>query len=286
MAPMTDVANSLALAARPMVPQVAHVLRRRRDAPQAWTLELEMDDGRDCVFAPGQFNMLTAFGVGEAAISISGDPASGRLIHTIRAVGPVSAALTQLAPGDPVGVRGPFGVGWPMAEAAGKDVLLVAGGLGLAPLRPALYRLLGERERFGRVTLLYGARTPEDIVFRQEVEKWRGRFDIEVEATVDHAASDWRGNVGIVTTLISRAALDAGNTIAMVCGPEIMMRFVAAALVDKGLREKAIYLSMERNMKCAIGHCGHCQLGPVFVCRDGPVFTYDRLRRLLSIKEL
>lgn len=286
MAPMTDVANSLALAARPMVPQVAHVLRRRRDAPQAWTLELEMDDGRDCVFAPGQFNMLTAFGVGEAAISISGDPASGRLIHTIRAVGPVSAALTQLAPGDPVGVRGPFGVGWPMAEAAGRDVLLVAGGLGLAPLRPALYRLLGERERFGKVTLLYGARTPEDVVYRQEVEKWRGRFDIEVEATVDHAASDWRGNVGIVTALISRAALDAGNTIAMVCGPEIMMRFVAAALVDKGLRETAIHLSMERNMKCAIGHCGHCQLGPVFVCRDGPVFTYDRLRRLLSIKEL
>ncbi len=270
----------------PVVPQVARVRRRRHDAPDAWTLDLEMESGEPFGYAPGQFNMLTAFGIGEAAISMSGDPASGPLTHTIRAVGPVSGALTRLGPGDAIGVRGPFGVGWPMAEAAGKDVLLVAGGLGMAPLRPALYRLLGERERYGKVTLLFGARRPEDILFRHEVERWRSRLDIDVEVTVDHAASEWRGHVGVVTTLISRLDLDPAGAIAMVCGPEVMMRFVAMALLDKGFVEESIYLSMERNMKCAVGHCGHCQLGPVLICRDGPVFTYARLKRLLTIKEL
>ncbi len=242
--------------------------------------------GDAALYAPGQFNMLTAFGVGEAAISVSGDPESGRLIHTIRAVGTVSAALTKLEVGAGVGVRGPFGVGWPMAEADRQDVILVAGGLGLAPLRPAIYRLLAERDRYGKVTLLYGTRSPEDILYRHELEEWRGRFDFEVEATVDHALTDWRGNVGVVTTLIDRVAIDPARTLAMVCGPEIMMRFVAKALRDRGVPDTRIYLSMERNMKCAIGQCGHCQFGPVFICRDGPVFTYDRLRTLLALKEL
>lgn len=245
-----------------------------------------MAGGAHFNYAPGQFNMLTAFGVGEAAISMSGDPAAKRLIHTIRAVGPVSRALTELGPGDPIGVRGPFGVGWPMAAAEGKDVVLVAGGLGMAPLRPALYRLLGERTRYGKVTLLFGSRRPEDIVFRHEVESWRGRFDIDVEVTVDHAGMDWRGRVGVVTTLIAQLAMEPAKTIAMVCGPEVMMRFVAMSLFDKGLSEESVYLSMERNMKCAIGHCGHCQLGPTFICRDGPVFTYRRLKPLLGVKEL
>jgi NAD(P)H-flavin reductase len=271
---------------QPMVPQIAHVRRRRHDAPDAWTLELEMADGAHFDYAPGQFNMLTAFGVGEAAISMSGDPADGPLIHTIRAVGPVSTALAHLQSGDPIGVRGPFGVGWPMAAAEGKDVLLVAGGLGLAPLRPALYRLLGERSRYGKVTLLFGARTPEDIVFRREVESWRGRFDIDVEATVDHARSEWHGHVGVVTKLIPALTIDPANAVAMVCGPEVMMRFVAMALCEKGFDEGEVYLSMERNMKCAIGHCGHCQFGPTLICRDGPVYPYARLRRLLTIKEL
>lgn len=245
-----------------------------------------MADGAHVDYAPGQFNMLTAFGVGEAAISMSGDPATGPLIHTIRAVGPVSRALTELKPGEPIGVRGPFGVGWPMAAAEGKDVVLVAGGLGMAPLRPALYRLLGERARYGKVTLLFGSRRPEDIVFRHEVENWRGRFDIDVDVTVDHAGADWRGHVGIVTTLIARLDLNPAKTIAMVCGPEVMMRFVAMALCDRGIAEESVWLSMERNMKCAIGHCGHCQLGPTFICRDGPVFTYRRLKPLLGVKEL
>ncbi len=270
----------------PMVPQIAHVRRRRHDAPDAWTLELEMAGGAPFPYAPGQFNMLTAFGVGEAAISMSGDPRGDRLVHTIRAVGPVSTALSRLGPGDPIGVRGPFGVGWPMAQAEGKDVLVIAGGLGLAPLRPAIYRLLAERSRYRKVTLLFGARRPEDIVFRREVESWRGRFDIEVAVTVDRAGPDWRGHVGVVPNLISLLELDPAATVAMACGPEVMMRFVAMALVDRGLGEDRVYLSMERNMKCAIGHCGHCQLGPVLVCRDGPVFTFARLKPLLAVKEL
>jgi NAD(P)H-flavin reductase len=173
-----------------------------------------------------------------------------------------------------------------MAESAGRDVVVVAGGLGLAPLRPALYALLAERARYGRIALLYGSRGPAEILFRRELEAWRRRLDIDVAVTVDHAAGDWHGNVGVVTTLIPRAAFDPPNAIALVCGPEIMMRFAIAALGDAGIAEDAIYLSMERNMKCAIGFCGHCQLGPVFVCRDGPVFRYDRIRRLLALKEI
>lgn len=270
-----------------MIPSVARVRRRHRDGPQVWTLDIEVEDRDLATFAPGQFNMLTVFGVGEVPISMSGDSAcAGPLVHTIRAVGPVSVALTRLAAGDPVGLRGPFGAGWPMEEAAGRDVVVVAGGLGLAPLRPALYRLLAERARYGRIVLLYGTRSPEEILFRREIETWRRRLDIDIEVTVDHAVGDWRGHVGVVTNLIPRATFDPLHAIALVCGPEIMMRFSIAALRDAGLGDDAIFLSMERNMKCAVGWCGHCQFGPVFVCRDGPVFRYDRLKRLLGVKEL
>lgn len=281
---MPETTREAAKTADPMTPRVAHVRRRRREGPEVWTLEIEVDDFG---FAPGQFNMLTAFGVGEAAISVSGDPAdAGRIIHTIRTVGPVSTALAALDPGEPIGLRGPFGRGWPMAPAEGRDVLVAAGGLGLAPLRPALYRLFAEREKYGRIVLLYGARNPDEILFRHELETWRSRLDVDVEVTVDRAAGDWRGHVGVVTTLISRASFDPARTLAMLCGPEVMMRFVAAALRDAGVGEEAVYLSMERNMKCAIGWCGHCQFGPAFVCRDGPVFRYDELRGLLGVKEI
>jgi len=270
-----------------MLPRVARVRRRRHDAPGVWTLDIDIDDGTACGFAPGQFNMLTAFGVGEVPISVSGDPAKpGALIHTIRGVGAVSNALIGLSAGEPLGLRGPFGTGWPMAEAQGRDVLVLAGGLGLAPLRPALYRLMGERKRFGNITLLYGTRSPKDILFRRELEGWRRRLDIDIEVTVDHAVSDWHGHIGVVTTLIPHAAFDPANTIAMVCGPEIMMRFAIAALGNAGVPDDAIYLSMERSMKCAVGFCGHCQFGPDFVCRDGPVFRYDRLGGRLGLKEI
>jgi NAD(P)H-flavin reductase len=231
--------------------------------------------------------MLTAFGVGEVPISLSGDPVEqDRLLHTIRAVGPVSTALTRLTSGDEVGFRGPFGAGWPMAEAAARDIVVVAGGLGLAPLRPALYRLLAERSLYGKIVLLYGTRGPADILFRHELESWRRRLDIDIVVTVDHADADWHGHVGVVTALIARAAFDPSRALAMVCGPEVMMRFAISALRDAKLADNAIYLSMERNMKCAIGFCGHCQFGTVFVCRDGPVFRYDRVRTLLALKEI
>jgi NAD(P)H-flavin reductase len=285
---MLDFGAVAANVVDPMVPRIVRVRRRFGDGPQVFTLELETDaaDG-GAGFAPGQFNMLTAFGVGEVPISLSGDPAKPhRLMHTVRAVGPVSAALTQLDVGSVVGLRGPFGSGWPMTEAEGRDVVVVAGGLGLAPLRPALYQLLGRRARYGQIVLLYGTRSPGEILFRRELEAWRRRLDIDIEVTVDHAIGDWHGHVGVVTTLISRAAFDPLHAIALVCGPEVMMRFAIAALCDAGLPDEAIYLSMERNMKCAIGFCGHCQFGPVFVCRDGPVFRYDRVRSLLGIKEI
>jgi NAD(P)H-flavin reductase len=273
-------------AADPMLPHIARVLGRRRDGPDVWTLDIAPSEGAPS-FAPGQFNMLTLFGVGEAAISVSGDPAEpGRLVHTIRAVGAVSSALTRLEAGDLLGLRGPFGMGWPMAEAAGRDVVIVAGGLGLAPLRPVLYRLFAERERYGKITLLFGARSPAEVLFRHEIEAWRRRLDIGIEVTVDHADSDWHGHVGVVTTLIKRADFDPLRTIAMVCGPEVMMRFAIAALEEAGVADDAIWLSMERNMKCAVAFCGHCQFGTVFICRDGPVFRYDRICGLLRVKEI
>ena len=271
-----------------MVPRIGRVRRRVRELSDVWTLTIDMEDGRPFDFAPGQFNMLTAFGVGEAAISISGDcnRIGEGLVHTIRTVGAVSRALTQLGPGDAIGVRGPYGVGWPVAEAKGQDVVIVAGGLGLAPLRPLIYSVLSGRRDYGKVVLLFGSRTPEDILFRHELEEWRRRLDVEIQVTVDTAADDWYGNVGVVTTLIPHATFDPRNTIAYVCGPEIMMRFGAAALRDAGVEDKCMYLSMERNMKCGIGLCGHCQIGPVFVCKDGPVFRNDKLRPLMSVKEL
>jgi NAD(P)H-flavin reductase len=274
----------------PMIPRVVHVRQKHADAPQVWTLELDIGtrSGADSfAFAAGQFNMLTVFGVGEVPISLSGDPAEPeRLVHTIRAVGAVSGALTRLEPGDAVGLRGPFGSGWPIEEATGRDVVIVAGGLGLAPLRPALYRLLASRERFGKIVLLYGTRSPGDILFRDEIESWRRRLGIEIEVTVDHADTTWHGQVGVVTTLLPRADFDPSNAIAFVCGPEVMMRFGIAALCRAGLDDTSIYLSMERNMKCAIGLCGHCQFGTTFICRDGPVFRHDRVRRLLGLKEI
>lgn len=277
----------MSVSSDPMVPRLARLTGRWREVPQTWTIEIETDPpGVEALFEAGQFNMLYAFGIGEIPISMSSDPAARRMQHTIRAVGAVSTALTSLQPGDLIGLRGPFGTGWPLAAAAGRDVIIVAGGLGLAPLRPAIYRVLAERRRYGNVSILYGARSPDDILFRRELARWREKHGVNVEVTVDHADDAWRGDVGAVTTLISRAAFDPTECIAMVCGPEIMMRFTASALTQVGLPADAVYLSMERNMKCAIGFCGHCQFGPTFVCKDGPVFRHDRLRDLLQLEEI
>ncbi len=271
-----------------MTPVVTRVSGVHRETADTWTLELEPPPGEGTwTYRAGQFNMLYAFGIGEVPISISGSaPRGGALQHTVRAVGTVSSALTRLKRGDCVGVRGPFGSAWPVEEAAGSDVLIAAGGLGYAPVRPVLHALLARRERYGKVILLYGARSPVEILFRREVEAWRGRLDVDVEVTVDHATGAWRGNVGVVTSLVRRAAFDPEHTVAMLCGPEVMMRFTVASLRDAGLADERMYLSMERNMKCALGHCGHCQFGADFVCKDGPVLRYDRVRERLAVREV
>lgn len=268
--------------------QSFRVARVRRETSDTFTLDLtHADHGGGLPFEPGQFNMLYMLGIGEAPISVSGDPArSERLVHTIRAVGAVTRALTAARKGDVVGVRGPFGARWPVDAAEGRDVVIVAGGIGLAPVRPILYRVLARRARFGRVALLYGARTPADLLYTADLERWRSRFDIDVEVTVDSADRTWRGNVGVVTTLLARAPFDPGRATAFVCGPEVMMRFVAIELRRRGMPEGDVYVSMERNMQCAVGLCGHCQLGPHFVCKDGPVFPLPAVQRFFTIREM
>ncbi len=264
----------------PMLPNPYRVQRVRRETQDTFTLELEPANGQgDFHFAAGQFNMLYIFGVGEVPISISGDPGKPRkLIHTTRAIGVVTSAMQQLKRDAMVGVRGPFGNDWPVVEAQGKDVVIVAGGLGLAPVRPALYHVLNHREKYGNVVLLYGTRTPNDILYRREVEKWRARLDVDVHVTVDRAIHPWRGNVGVVTRLIPKSPFDHLNAVAMICGPEVMIRFTVLELERRGVAPDSIYISMERNMKCATGFCGHCQWGPNFVCKDGPVFRYSEIK--------
>jgi NAD(P)H-flavin reductase len=266
------------------LPAPFRVTGKRRETHDTWTLALEPVGMPVDPFEPGQFAMLYAFGAGEVPISVSGG--QGPLVHTVRAVGAVTEALCALVPGAAVGIRGPYGVGWPMALAEGRDVVVVAGGIGLAPVRPVIYQLLANRERYGDVTILYGGRSPEELLYVEELERWRSRFDVTLDVTVDTAPAGWHGRVGVVTTLISRATFDPGNAIAMMCGPEVMMRFVAGALRDRGMPDDSIWLSLERSMKCAVGHCGHCQLGPLFVCKDGPVARLDRVERLLGVREL
>jgi NAD(P)H-flavin reductase len=267
-----------------MRPEPYRILRVRQETHDTFTLELRPEGGaRRMAFLPGQFNMLYVFGVGEIPISISGDPGqSDVLVHTTRAVGQVTNAMSALAVGDLVGVRGPYGVPWPVEAARGRDVVIVAGGIGLAPLRPALYTLLHDRTAYRNVVLLYGTRSPRDILYRKELERWRARFDLEVHVTVDRSLPSWHGNVGVVTTLIHKAPFAPRNALAMICGPEVMIRFTAIELQRRGVLTADIYVSMERNMKCAIGLCGHCQLGQVFVCKDGPVFPYDRIQDLAN----
>jgi NAD(P)H-flavin reductase len=265
-----------------MAPRSFRVERKTRETHDTWTLSLAPVQGEQLDVAPGQFTMLYAFGVGEVPISVSAAP----LVQTIRAVGPVTRALCAAKAGTVIGVRGPFGTSWPVEEAKGGDLVIVTGGVGLPPVRPALHYALEHRTEFGRVILLYGARTPEDIVFRKEIERWRSRMDLEVDVTVDAASADWRGKVGVVTTLIPRAGIDPDSTAAFVVGPEIMMRLTVRALVDEGLSPERIWISMERSMKCGVALCGHCQFGPSLICRDGAVYPYPAIEPYLGVREL
>jgi len=269
----------------PMVPLAFPIERVRKETHDTFTLDLAPP--AEFSFAPGQFNMVYVFGVGEVPISISSDPSQKSAFqHTTRVVGTVTSALKRLKKGDTVGIRGPFGSCWPLAEAVGGDCLVVAGGIGLAPLRPVIYSILAQRQKYKRVVVLYGTRKREDILFARELERWRGKLDLEIEVTIDRGGPEWRGNVGVVTTLIAQAPLDPANTTAMVCGPEVMMRFTLMELQRRGIPAERVYLSMERNMKCAVGFCGHCQYGPTFVCKDGPVFRFDRIAAVFGKVEI
>ena len=264
-------------------PALARVARRRRETHDTWTLELAPVGGGALDPSPGQFTMIYAFGVGEVPISVSGRP-GGALVHTVRAVGPVTEAICAAEPGATVGIRGPLGNSWPIEEARGCDVVVVAGGIGLAPLRPVLYRALAGREDYGRVVLLYGGRTPTDLLYTDELEAWREAMDVDV--TVDAADETWSGKVGVVPKLIATAELDPATAHAFVCGPEIMMRFAAGALEERGVPAERIHVSLERDMRCGVGHCGHCQLGPTLICLDGPVYTWAEIERLLAVRSL
>jgi NAD(P)H-flavin reductase len=269
----------------PMLPRSYVVAGKRQELGDTWTLELEPAGG-DGVgeFQPGQFSMLYAFGAGEVPISVSSID-GGSLVHTVRAVGAATRAICACEPGDQLGVRGPFGSSWPVEGAEGGDVVVVAGGVGLAPLRPTIEHLIANRDRYRAVVLLYGARSPDEMLFFSQLRDWR-EAGIDVKYTVDSAGGDWDGRVGLVTKLIPIAGFQGSRTTAFVCGPEVMMRFVSGGLQDRGVPTDRIHVSLERNMKCAIGHCGHCQLAHRFVCKDGPVFSVGRIGTLLGVREL
>ncbi|MHA1157991.1 MAG: FAD/NAD(P)-binding protein [Alphaproteobacteria bacterium] len=270
-----------------MEPQVYAVRRHRQELDDTTTLDLAPLEGGCITFLPGQFTMLGLPGIGEIPISISGNPDEpGRLTQTIRAVGSVSAALAALQPDARVLVRGPFGRPWPTELAEGKRLLIVAGGLGLAPVRPIVYWALANRGRLAGVDLLYGARSPDNIPYGAQLLGWLASERLNGSVIVDRHAEEWAGPVGPVTELIGRSNFDPASTIAMICGPEIMMRFVIMALEARGLPDTHMWVSMERNMKCGVGWCGHCQMGPYLLCRDGPVFRVDQVRTLMTRSEL
>jgi NAD(P)H-flavin reductase len=265
------------------IPSPYRVVSVRPESHDTATLVVEPAGPALPPFAPGQFAMVYAFGVGDIPLSVSaldGD----RLTHTVRTVGAVSAALHALEPGARVGLRGPFGTGWDLPAAAGRDLLVVAGGIGLAPLRPLVRAALTARREYGRIGVLIGARTPRDLLYTAEIRAWRSAA--RVLTTVDRPDGLWKGEVGVVTTLLDRSGLRPGNTAAFLCGPEPMIRATAGELTHRGVDPAHVAVSLERTMHCGTGHCGHCQLGPLLLCRDGPVVDWATARPLLTVREL
>jgi NAD(P)H-flavin reductase len=272
-------------AAGVFVPKPFRVAARRRDTSDTWTLTLEpVQDG--FAVAGGQFVMVYVFGVGEVPISVSGPPghAGEPVVLTVRAVGAVTKGICTSEPGRILGLRGPFGNSWPIETAAGGDVVVVAGGIGLAPLRPVVLHTLAHRAAFDAVSILYGARTPPDLLYTDELVAWAG--ELAVEVTVDAADTSWTGRVGVVPKLVDQAAFRPETVSAFVCGPEVMIDFTVEALRARGVPDERIFLSLERDMRCGVGLCGHCQLGPTLICRDGPVYTQAQVARLLQVREL
>lgn len=269
-----------------LIPTIYQVKTIVHETSDVFTLSLTTkEDVCRIPFLPGQFNMLYHFGFGEVAISISGDPSrQGDLIHTVRAVGNVTKSMQRLKEGDEIGVRGPFGSSWPLLKKH-CDVLVIAGGIGLAPLRSALFDFVSHRDQYQNITLLYGAKNPNDIIYQKDLESWQNH-GVKVETTVDSPDLGWKGPVGVVTSLIRKNIKDPKETLVLICGPEIMIKFAVQELLGAEVEEKHIFVSLERNMQCAVGFCGHCQYGPYFLCKDGPVLSYEQLRQWLMIKEL
>jgi len=267
-------------------PHAATVVARTQESPTIFTLQLRLDDAAAQAayrFAPGQFNMLYLYGVGEVPISIMSDPEDRDGIgHTIRALGRVTRGLAALKPGDQVGLRGPFGRGWPLQEVSGCDVVLVTGGLGCAPVVSVIHYVLRRRERFGKLVIIQGVKHAEDLIWREQYDHWAKLPDTQVLVAANEGAAFWPWHVGRVTELFGLASFDPKCAVAMMCGPEGMMHAAAESLLARGLPESRLFLSMERNMQCAVGRCGHCQFGGAFVCRDGPVFNWGEVKSLKS----
>ncbi len=286
---MATFAPSGPTASNLWVPHAARIERIVQEVSGIATYDLQLvDPAAQAAFAfePGQFNMLYLPGFGEAAISISSSSSDrDSIAHTVRVAGNVTRALARKRVGQTIGLRGPFGSSWPMSALRGCDVILACGGVGLAPLRPVIYHILEHRQDFGRVHLLYGARTPGDLLYTDEYEAWRDG-GLEVTVTVDLADGDWQGQIGVVPVLFYRLRLQAARTRVLTCGPEVMMRFVVFEALARRIRPEHIHISMERNMNCAVGLCGHCQLGPTFVCKDGPVFPYAAMEPYFHIEDL
>jgi len=265
----------------PWIPYPAEIVEKRQETRQIYTYRLRFQDERlrhSFRFQPGQFNMVYVFGAGEIPISIVSDPADPELLdHTVRIVGNVTGVLDKLGKGDVVGLRGPYGSWWPMEEAVGKDVVIVTGGLGCAPVVSVINYVFKRRESYGALKILHGIKTPKDLLYRKRFRAWQRHPDTEVYLTVDHPDRQWKFSVGFVTNLFSQVRIDIQKSIVMMCGPEMMMRFAVRDLLTRGMAADRIYLSLERNMKCAVGFCGHCQFGPKFICKDGPVLRYDRI---------
>jgi NAD(P)H-flavin reductase len=274
----------------PLIPQPADIVDKHVEAKGIFTFRLRFRDEetrKAFHFLPGQFNMVYLFGVGEVPISIVSDPSDPDLLdHTIRAVGNVTGLMARLKKGEVVGLRGPYGSAWPLEEARGKDVILITGGLGCAPVVSVINYIVNRRESFGALRIFHGVKTPKDLIYRRRIRQWMRYPDTELFLTVDHPDQKWKYSVGVVTNLFSQIKIDPQKSIAMICGPEIMMHFTVKDLLSHGLQADQIYLSLERNMKCAVGICGHCQFGPAFVCKEGPVFRYDRIRRWFNRREI
>ena len=276
-----------ALPADPMLPRLFRITKVKREVPGVFTWHLAALDGSGFSYQPGQFNMLYAFGVGEVPISISGDCRNtDELVHTIRIAGSVTKVMGEMKAGAVVGVRGPFGRPWPIAEIYGSDLLFVTGTIGLAPLRPLIYEVLHQRDKFGKVVICYGSRGVDDILYEEDLHKWRGRFDTNVHVTVHSAPSGYRGRVGSVAAAVKIARIGGDSTQAFVCRSEAMTKPAVDALHERGVTSDRIWVTLERNMKCGVGLCGHCQFGPTFMCKDGPVYRYDQIETLFSIREI